>query len=55
VIEPGRTATAAFDLGPRAFAFWDPDADAWAVEPGRFDLLVGASSRDIRARTTLPW
>jgi beta-glucosidase len=55
VIEPGRTATARFDLGPRAFAFWDPDTDVWAVEPGRFDLLVGSSSRDIRARTTLPW
>ena len=55
MLERGQTGTARFELGPRAFAFWDPDGGGWTVEAGQFDLLVGASSRDIRARTTLPW
>ncbi len=44
-----------FDLDERAFAFWDPVAGAWTVEPGRFGLLVGASSRDIRSRAAVNW
>ncbi len=37
------------ELGPRAFSYWDVDAHAWRVEPGRYELRVGASSRDIRS------
>lgn len=48
-LDPGETATVRFELGPRAFAFWSEQAHGWTVEPGRFDVLVGSSSRDIRA------
>ena len=50
VIEPGRTERVHFTLDDRAFAFWDPRSGGWRVEPGEFELLVGASSADIRAR-----
>ena len=29
-------------------AYYAPDAKAWRVAPGRYELLVGGSSRDIR-------
>jgi beta-glucosidase len=50
VIEPGRTQRVHLTLDDRAFAFWDPQWGGWRVEPGEFELLVGASSADIRAR-----
>jgi beta-glucosidase len=50
VIEPGRTERVRFTLDDRAFSFWDTQSGGWRVEPGEFELLVGASSADIRAR-----
>jgi beta-glucosidase len=49
-LEPGATGEARFTFDDRTFAFWD---GGWRVEPGAFDVLVGASSADIRARTTI--
>jgi beta-glucosidase len=47
---PGETRRVAFRIEPRALAHWDPTARAWVAEPGTFELLAGASSRDIRTR-----
>ncbi len=52
-LQPGARARVEFTLDHRAFAFYDPHQGAWVVEPGEFELLVGSSSRDIRARATL--
>jgi beta-glucosidase len=52
-VAPGETRTASFALDDRSFAFWDPAAHDWVVEPGEFELLVGASSADLRSRTTI--
>jgi beta-glucosidase len=49
-LEAGETKTVRFALDSRAFSFWDGE---WIVEPGVFDLLVGSSSRDIRARAAV--
>lgn len=48
-LAPGETATACVDLDRRAFAHWDVGAAAWVVERGGYDLLVAASSADVRA------
>ena len=45
---PGETRVVEFKLGFRAFAFWDLQADKWQLEPGDFEIRIGASSRDIR-------
>lgn len=37
-------------LDRRSFAWYDEEAKAWCVEPGDYEILVGASSRDIRLR-----
>ncbi|GAB4234344.1 MAG: hypothetical protein Kow00109_07370 [Acidobacteriota bacterium] len=52
---PGQSRTVQFELGPEAFAYWHPGLRAWHVEPGRFEILVGASSRDIRLEGLFEW
>ena len=47
-LEPGEERRVSFKLGRRAFAFYDTSSDGWRVEPGVFEVLIGASSRDIR-------
>lgn len=49
-LKPGEAQTVTFTLDDGAFAFWSPAKNGWTVEPGAFEVLVGASSRDIRAR-----
>lgn len=52
-LEPGECKRVAMELGPRAFAFYDEARHDWVVEPGAFEIRVGASSRDIRGSATL--
>lgn len=40
-------------LSKRAFAFWNININDWFVETGKFDILVGASSRDIKLSATV--
>lgn len=46
-ITAGETKTVTFTLGPEAFEFPDKDMK-YIIEPGWFDVLIGASSVDIR-------
>ena len=52
-LEPGASTQVWLGLGRRAFAIYDVVASDWLVEAGDFELRVGASSRDIRLRTTI--
>lgn len=36
-------------LDKRAFSYFDADRNDWVLEPGRFTLRIGSSSRDIRS------
>ena len=47
-LEPGEAKTVTLELDKRAFAFYDAALGDWHVESGDFEILVGASSRDIR-------
>ncbi len=47
-LAPGETKTVTIELGPRSFAYYDPEAKGWRVDAGRYELLVGSSSRDVR-------
>ncbi len=49
-LQPGESQTISFELDDRALSFYDPDRKAWIAEPGEFEVLIGSSSRDIRAR-----
>ncbi len=50
VLKPGETQTISFTLDNSAMAFYDPAKHDWVTEPGTFEVLVGASSRDIRLK-----
>ena len=52
-LAPGESQAVTLDLDRRAFAVWDRQQHGWAVEPGRFEIRVGSSSRDIRVRARL--
>jgi len=47
-LEPGQTETVTFAIDRAAMSFFDPDKDDWVAEAGEFEVLIGASSRDIR-------
>ncbi|MEW2297819.1 glycoside hydrolase family 3 C-terminal domain-containing protein [Streptomyces sp. NPDC006743] len=52
-LAPGACARLDFEVPLSAFAFWDVARGGRRREPGTYELLAGASSEDIRLRTTL--
>lgn len=51
-LEPGQTKTVSIPLDFRAFAFYHPGYHRWITEDGEFDIMIGASSADIRHSLT---
>ena len=51
-LAPKQTRTITFSLDREAFWFFDLTRNAWTTEPGDFEILIGASSRDIRLSET---
>jgi beta-glucosidase len=49
-LQPGETKTVAFTLPAAQLAIWDVTTHGFVVQPGAFDVLVGASSADIRLK-----
>jgi beta-glucosidase len=52
-LQPGEEESVSIELNERAFAYYDTGLQDWHVEAGEFEILVGASSRDIRLTTTV--
>lgn len=52
-LKPGEKKTITFNLNREAFWYYNTALNAWATEPGEFEILVGASSRDIRVQSRL--
>ncbi|WP_338895826.1 glycoside hydrolase family 3 C-terminal domain-containing protein [Streptomyces sp. TG1A-60] len=52
-LDPGASTELAFRLPLSVLEFWDVAHGTWHLEPGSYELLVGASSEDIRLRTTV--
>jgi len=49
-LKPGEVKTVMFELNERALSFYNPSRKQWIAEPGEFEVLIGSSSRDIRAK-----
>ena len=47
-LKPGEAKTVTLKLDADAFQYYDESKKQWVLEPGKFDVLVGSSSRDIR-------
>jgi beta-glucosidase len=49
-LQPGETKTVSLTLPAAKLAFWNEKTHRFVVEPGAFDVMVGASSADIRLK-----
>ena len=52
-LQPNETKTATFHLDSRSFAYYNVNHNSWVWESGEYDILIGASSKDIRLSTTV--
>ena len=50
-LDPGATAEVTFDIDMSQLAFWNPEME-YVIEPGEVEVMVGASSEDVRLRKT---
>ena len=49
-LNPGEKKTVSFSLPVEQLAFWNTDKHEFVVNPATFDVMVGSSSSDIRAK-----
>lgn len=52
-LEPGETKTVTICLDSRSFAWYSTDINGWFTGSGEYEILAGASSRDIRLSAVL--
>jgi beta-glucosidase len=52
-LAPGASRNVSVMIDPRLLATFDNAAHQWRIAPGSYQILVGASSRDIRQTTTV--
>ena len=52
-LNPGESAAVRIDFNDYSFRVYNPQAGAWQIEGGEYQLLIGASSADIRLKTNL--
>ncbi len=52
-LQPGEETTVSLTLDKRAFAYYNVNIHDWHVETGKFEILIGASSRDIRLQAAV--
>ena len=51
LLKPKQKETISFELNRKDLAFFDDDLNDWAVENGRFKILIGSSSEEIHLET----
>jgi beta-glucosidase len=52
-LAPGESRTLTLHLDRSAFMYFHPDQKQWVLEPGKFEIQVGSSSRDILLKKTI--
>ena len=52
-LAPGESRKVRFELSERDFAYYSTRLGRWIAESGDFEILIGASSRDIRLRQSV--
>ncbi|HEX3046713.1 MAG TPA: glycoside hydrolase family 3 C-terminal domain-containing protein, partial [Bacillota bacterium] len=52
-LQPGEQKTVEFLLDKRAFAYYNVHLHDWHIEEGKFEIQIGASSKDIRLKTVV--
>lgn len=52
-LKPGEEKTVIFDLDESALSFYDVSAKKWRANSGRYEIAIGASSRDLRLKKVM--
>ena len=52
LLKPGESQTLSFVIDSRRLASFDPATSSWIAEAGKYEVKIGASSRDIRQNAT---
>jgi beta-glucosidase len=52
LLKPGESQTLLFVIDSRRLASFDPATSSWIAEAGKYEVKIGASSRDIRQNAT---
>ena len=53
LLKPGESETLSVTLTKRDFAYWDVLTHDWRVDPGKYEIRVGASAADIRGKVAV--
>jgi beta-glucosidase len=53
MLQPGETKTIQFTITPRDLAYFDTPGHQWKADAGKYEIEVGASSRDIRQKAVI--
>ena len=54
-LQPGEEQEVVFTLTPQDISRYSPELHAWCAAPGRYEIRIGHSSRDIRAVLALQY
>ncbi len=54
-LKPGEKGTVNFELDKTALSFYDEKNNCWTAEKGKFNILVGSSSRDIHLQEEIEY
>ena len=49
-LQPGESQLVEFEIEGSKLSYFDDKKHAWVAEPGKFEILIGASSSDIRSK-----
>ena len=52
-LNPGETKTVKINLKKYAFEYFSERINSWKTDPGNYEILIGASSRDIKLKSTI--
>jgi beta-glucosidase len=52
LLKPGESQTLTFVIDSRRLSSFDPAVSSWVAEAGKYDVKIGASSKDIRQSAT---
>ena len=47
-LQPGEKRSVSITLDQDTFSYYNPDTKSWVVEKGKYKILIGSSSRDLR-------
>lgn len=53
LLQPGESEVLSATITKRDFAYWDVLCHDWRVDPGKYEILVGASSADVRGKVAV--